>query len=520
MPAETSPEQRGLNSFNINTKKDTNVLLIEPPNRFPPEAGRRPNGALGPVYLAGGLRNAGYSVDYLDAAVGGKQYTLEDVYLRENRPDEKGLVHIGMSDEEIAEAVQGYNIIGISNIFTLQTNSALRVAHIARQVNPGALLIAGGVNAWSMPEKFLDEFDAICAGEGEQVILDLASSQAMHEKWQNVQGLIHRVDGKTRRSGMPRTTINLDELPVPAYDLWPLEKYWQASAPHGGDFPPGMMVRYASMQTSRGCPFDCTFCHVSWEKDNPELVGPIGKLRFKSIDRVIYEAQILKDLGVEWLFLEDDSLLSNVPRITEIFGRIKELGLNLADVNGVNLVHLFKRDNGQLIPNEELLNSMIDAGFKQLVLPFESASSRIISKYATNKWNPLTMDVVKLVQTAKRMGLTVPGNFMIGFPDETQEELDSTVRLAEELINAGLDYASFFVVSPYPGSALYETAVREGYLDRDIDPDSLHWGNPVMRNTTIPPEELIRIRREEYQRINNPQFISGKYERNVIPKKK
>ena len=106
---------------------------------------------------------------------------------------------------------------------------------------------------------------------------------------------------------------------------------------------------------------------------------------------------------------------------------------------------------------------------------------------------------------------------MIGFPDETTEELASTVALAKNLIQEGLTYASFFIVVPYPGSKLFDEAIVQGHLDKDFDPDLFHWGNPVMKNTIIPPEELVRLRKEAWREVNDPEFVKGKLERQVIP---
>ena len=507
-----------ISSISSNKLRDTKILLVEPPNLFPPDAHRRPNGSLGPVCLGGALESAGFEVSFLDATVGTPDQKLSNVFSRKNPPDEKGFVWVGMNDDEIKEATVGYDIVAVTNIFTPQTNSSLRLGHLVKKANPNATLLAGGINAWSLPNRFLDAgYDAVGLGEGEQLIVDIATAVSRNETWRNTPGLLHRVNGKNVRSGMPKTTINLDLLPQPAYHLWPLEKYWEASAPHGGDFPPGMQVKYASIETSRGCPFQCSFCHISTLKEDSEA-GSIGKLRLKSVETVIKDIQTLKSLGVEWLFFEDDSLLAKPKRAFEIFKQIKQEGLNLADVNGINLVHLFKRsENGKLDVNQELLEMMVEAGFKQLVLPFESGSQRIIDKYASGKWNLEAMDVFKLVRKAKEIGLKVPGNFMIGFPDETPEELSATVDLAKRLVQEGLTYASFFIVIPYPGSKLYEEAISHDHLSKDFDTDVFHWGNPVMKNTLIPAEKLIRIRKEAWKQVNDPKYVKGKLERQVVP---
>lgn len=100
------------------------------------------------------------------------------------------------------------------------------------------------------------------------------------------------------------------------------------------------------MMTSRGCPFSCAYCHVSKESEG-SLSGDIASLRLKSIDRVMHEINILKDLGAEYVFFEDDSLLAKKNRIISIFRMLRSKGLKLIDVNGVNRVHLWRN----LLPN-------------------------------------------------------------------------------------------------------------------------------------------------------------------------
>lgn len=494
------------------------ILLAEPTNRFPTDAHPRPNGSLGPVYIAGSLKAAGFEVDFLDATVGLSSHSLKDTFYNKSQPNKKGLVRIGMKESLITKVVKNYDLIGLTSIFTPQTTEALRFSFVVKQTNPNVFLIAGGVNAWSMADRFLNAgYDAICQGEGELLMVHLAKTLAKGKDWKKIPGLLYLKNNKVVSSGIPALPADLNSLPIPAYDLWPLEKYWTISAPHGGDFPPGMIVKYTSLETSRGCPYNCQFCHNSTLKDRG-LTGPIGRLRLKSIDRVMQEVDILKNLGAEWLFFEDDSLLAIPNRAIEIFKKISDRGLHLADVNGVNLIHFYKKDSrGKMQIRQDLLEAMVEAGFKQLVLPFESGSKRIIDKYASSKWNPETFDVVKLVRAAYKLGLKIPGNFMIGFPDETREEMQKTIDLAKKLMGEGLTYASFFIVVPYPGSKLFTEALKNGYLDQDFDPDLFHWGNPVMKNIIISEKELVRLRKNLWKTLNDKEYVRGKIIRQALP---
>lgn len=499
--------------------RNPEILLVEPTNLFPQDTARRPNGSLGPVSLGGSLLEAGYDAKYLDMSVGTNEHTLEDVFLKDRAPNEKGLVHVGMTDDEIREAVTRYDIVLLTNIFTPQTNSALNAGRLIKEVNPETVLLAGGINAWSLPDRFLDAgFDGIGLGEGEATAVHVADAISRGEDWRNTPGLIVRENGETRNTGIPHIVIDLDQLPQPAFHLWPLNKYWKAASPHGGDYTSDQELRYASVLTSVGCPYECSYCHISSLKED-STVGPIGNLRLKSLDRVVAELETLKGLGAKLICFEDDSLLAKPRRAMEIFQAIKGMDLRLAGLNGVNIVHMFTREKGRLVVNRPLLESMAEAGFEQMVLPFESGSQRVIDKYASGKWNLEKHNVVDLIKVCNELGIRVPGNFMIGFPDETQAELQTTLDLAKRLKQEGLGYASFFIVVPYPGSALFNEAMVKGWISKDFDPDIFHWGMPVMSGTSIPADQLVDLRKRMWMEVNDPEYVKGKLKRNVVPER-
>src|SRR5204863_246765 len=114
-------------------------------------------------------------------------------------------------------------------------------------------------------------------------------------------------------------------------------------------------------------------------------------------------------------------------------------------------------------------------GFKELTLAFESGSQRIIRKYASNKWTIERFDVGELLRAIKRYGLTVAGNYMLGYPDETLEEIELTIALARHHRRHGLDRANFFCVMPLPGTRIFDWAVVGGNLTPDFDPDMMNW---------------------------------------------
>jgi radical SAM superfamily enzyme YgiQ (UPF0313 family) len=294
---------------------------------------------------------------------------------------------------------------------------------------------------------------------------------------------------------------------MPAWDLLPNERYWTVGRPHGGHFDQVETFRYASMMTSMGCVFSCKFCHISGETEDSDS-GAIGRFRIKSDERVIAELETLKELGVRQIFLEDDSLFGRKKRMVRILKKIKGLGFDILDVNGVNIIHLLKNYQTDM----EVLEGLVDAGFKELSLPFESGNPRIIRKYTNNKWDVERTNIVELIKLYNKHGITIAGNYMLGFPDETREEIQQTIDMAKKHMDAGLDSANIFLVLPLPGTPLFDTAMEGGYLPEDFNIDRMHWLKANMINTAIPADELERIRGEVWKELNDTSYVNYKME--------
>ena len=178
-----------------------------------------------------------------------------------------------------------------------------------------------------------------------------------------------------------------------------------------------------------------------------------------------------------------------IDRVKTIFTKVKNKKLSIANVNGVNLVHFFNTKDrsgwkdGKFDIDIEYLEILKDSGFDQIVFPVESGSKRILKRYATNKVNLNRMDLFILMKTMSNMGIQAPVNMMIGFPDETEEEINMSIEYAKKLMDHGAPYVTFFIPIPFPGSTLYNIAIGGGHLDVNFDPDSMNWKNPVMKNT-------------------------------------
>jgi anaerobic magnesium-protoporphyrin IX monomethyl ester cyclase len=483
---------------------DPRVLLLYPPNQSLPSTMCKPNGSLAYPSLAGSLREHGYDVHIYDACVGDESDDLGEVFYGPTMELPSGLRRTGVSDRRILEVAEHYDIIGITSIFTEQETMVLDSARLIKSAFPDKILVSGGVNARSRLTRFFAAgFDVVCLSEAENTILRIADAarKSPRPDFSGIDGIACR-DGEGHRVQPARSVLtDLDRLPMPAWDLLPNERYWSIARPHGGFFRPGAPIRYASMMTSLGCPFHCAYCHIAGEQEGSNA-GFIGKYRIKSDQRVIEELGVLKSLGIEQIFIEDDSLFGDKRRSIRLLNEVRGAGFDILDVNGVNVIHLLKRWK----PDHQVLEALIQAGFTEIVLPFESGNQRVIRKYATNKLNIEKSDIRGLIKACKSYGLRIAGNYMLGYPDETLAEIECTVNLAKAHMEYGLDAANFFLVMPLPGTPLFDMACANGNFTPDFDADTMNWTRANMANTLVPADKLEEIRNTAWETINNPEF--------------
>jgi len=465
------------------------VCLLYPPQQTHPNVEPKPEGALAYPSLGAALIEAGHECFVYDACVGNDKDSLDCFYISIDLPS--GLKRTGVNPCRILEEVRDCDIVGITSIFTAQETMALDCARLIKQYLPHIILVSGGTNARSRYKIFLDAgFDIVCLSEAEKTIVDIANRVS----WKDITGIACKEFLNPICND--DVVMDLDKLPIPAWELHPNEKYWKIGRPHGAA-PKGEIFKYASMMTSLGCVFKCKYCHISGE-------GLISTFRIKSMERVEQEFQKLKDLGVEELFLEDDTLFGHKRRGIQLLKNIKRFGFKLWDINGINIAHLLKYDRakGKYIPDQEVLDVLADCSFTAISLPIESGNQRIIDYYASSKWDIARSDIDGLIKELGKRNILAGCNYMLGYPDETEDEIMTTIDMARQHMEAGARSANFMLVIPLPGTKLHDEAINKGYLRPDFNPDTFNWRQASMQNTVVPKERLEEIHSEAYAELN------------------
>lgn len=498
------------------------VLVLEPPNQDLPVEMARPNGSLGPCYLVGALRHHGFEADYLDGTVGWDPDALDQTFFRVV-PQENGLVRYGMSEAALAEVIAKYDVIATSSIFTAQTRMHFDIARVAREVSAQRgkpiYLLGGGVNARALRTHFLAKgFDAIALGEGEHLIVSLIEQLTRGKAdLHQINGISFLEDGKVvdRPAGAKDVQSNLDHLPLPAWEALPLEIYRRLAVPLGGGVAEAM--QFTQMQTSRGCQDACTFCHISLEKQQHNLLGRIGFLREFSKQRVRQLAERARDLGCGRVYLVDENLFYNKKRLRALTPYLKVDGLEYSDTTGANLRFLLKKDpSGEFVVDTEFIELLAEFGLTELGLPFETASADLMNKYASGKYDPDKGRPVDIVHALKDAGITMRGTFIIGFADESWESVVRTKEYAKRLCQEGMDSAGFQISTPFPGSVDFETLMADRDLREAFDGNLLYYtdrmhtrGRPVFP-TKAPADRLEAAVHEFWLEVNAPSYTAGK----------
>jgi radical SAM superfamily enzyme YgiQ (UPF0313 family) len=468
----------------------------------------KPNGSLAYPQLAGALIQAGVEVDIFDATVGNEKDDLNKTfYTSIELPT--GLRRTGVSDERILEEIKDSDVIGLTSIFSAQETMVLHASKIIKKNFPDKLIVAGGINARARRNHFFNNgVDVVCLSEAEKTLIEIIRT---YEKgsfdFSHIPALSFKKDQKviTNQTKTSDVTWNLDETPFPAWHLMPNKRYWKIGRPHGGVFRPEDNVRFASLMTSLGCIFSCKFCHISAETEGRDP-GPIGKFRIKSDERVLQEIDNLLELGVNTIYIEDDTLFGHKKRGMRLLQKFNNLNADFLCVNGLNIAHLMKSNE----PDEEMIQVLVEAGVKEFDLPFESGCPRVLKKYANNKWGLGKFNIPALIKKCREKGIRLNGGFIIGFPDETREEMQQTLDLASRLREIGLNTVNISIAIPLPGTPLYDQAVVGGHLAEDYNIDKMHWLRANMINTPVPPLEIESIQREYWERLNDEGHKSEK----------
>ena len=330
-------------------------------------------------------------------------------------------------------------------------------------------VIFGGPHPTVSPETFIDHADIVVRGEGELTLLDIVNNFGSTDLsyipgiWWNKNGQIVKTPPSQRR-------LELDEIPFPSRDLFPMDKYiynWTyldsvSLDKHG-----------TTMITSRGCPFNCSYCQ-------PTLIELFGKkVRLRSVDNVLSEILELKErYGINGIFFHDDTMTMDHRWVNEFCRRLDKERLDI----------LWGCNSRVDTIDEEIMKVMYDAGLRSVHFGVESGSQRVVNEIYNKR---IDLSKVKdVLSQAKRIGIHTMGFFMIGAPSETEEEIEKTISFAKDL---ELDEASFSLTTPLIGTDLHSRLLKDSMysIDKDYEAFDYYVHYPITGG--IPVKRIKRL---------------------------
>jgi radical SAM superfamily enzyme YgiQ (UPF0313 family) len=367
---------------------------------------------MGILVLAAVARQRGYRVHLIDAKRAGG--SVEDV------------------SRQVAALKPDY--LGISATTISVTNGA-RIAERVKQLCANVVSILGGAHVSAIPERTLDafpSFDYGIAGEGEVSLFDLLDRLESGVPIDDVPGLAFRHEGRVRANLRAPYIDDLDALPLPAWDLLP-------DFPHR--FQPSLFgyprTPVATLITSRGCPFSCSFCDRSTS-------GKRGRMH--SVEYVVGLCRHLLGLGVRHILFVDDLFTVRKQRVIDLCHALLDARLSFSwSCNShPNLLDL------------ETMKLMRRAGCWQIAYGIESGSQRILDVVKREVRIPRMRQTLRMTREA---GIRTKGYVMIGHPTEG---LDSLAETAALLKDVELDLCQITKFTPYPGTPAYPTIHEYG----------------------------------------------------------
>lgn len=399
--------------------------------------------------LAGYLRGLGYSVLVYDAEVEAWNHQETADKIKEINPV---LAMITVSGNNPSASTM--NMAGAGSVLKYLKTIAPEIKTVIHGLHPSAL-----------PQRTLrgEAVDFVCQGEGFYTLPSLIDAVKTGSNVFQIAGLWYKQNKNIYSNPRPALYKNLDTLPMPAWDLLPMKKY-RAHNWHCLDRIDRRQP-YGVIYTSLGCPFKCSFCCIN------ALFGKAG-IRYRSAQHVMDEIDYLvKTFNIRNIKIADELFGMNESRVADLCDLIAERRYDL------NIWAYARVDTVTPL----MLKKMKKSGIHWLAYGFESGSEKVLRK--AGKSYPAAQ-TARIVKNTYDEGIHIIANFMFGLPDDDYTTMQDTLCLALD-INA--QWANFYTTMAYPGSHLYEEAVRKG-LDL---PDSWSGYSQYTRDTLPLPTKHL-----------------------------
>ena len=413
---------------------------------------------LGICYLSAVLKEENYNVEIIDQAAVG--FSLDQIvkWVKKRDPDILGFSTLTASGSGITAAM-----------------TAIKV----KKWNPNIRIVFGNRHATCNDYRILNKYpqvDVCVRDEGEYTFMDLVNAFEKKLPLKNIKGITYRDNGKILRNGNSELIKNLDALPFP--DRKALKIEYTARFANLELVPKG----FTSMVSSRGCPYQCTFCYGKRSV----------RFRTRSIENIMEEILYLYSEGYKFINFVDDNFTVSKKRVIKLCQLIRK--------HKVDLDWMCEGRVNQV--SGEMLREMQRSNCRILCYGVESANQRILDYYKKGITPAQSLNAVKKARKAKIPFIL--GSFVVGAPGETFREIYNTLKFAQKL---DIDVPVYNLLGTMPGTDIWDEMVEKNILDEDkyweqgvhisdIDPN----GVPTKQISYLISEML-------YQFFTNPKYI-------------
>ncbi len=419
-----------------------NICLIHPPGFIAPKSLSyfEPIPPLGLAYIAGSLKAKGFPLQVIDAA--GEAF--EQRLPQQTTVGE--IVAIGLTHSQIVDRIDhGTEIVGIANTFLHEWKFISELIPLIRKKFPTALLLMGGENTTGMWKQILEttpDLNLCVLGEGEETLLEVIAAHTQQKPLSSISGIAFAKNGIAIKTIPHARTQAINAIPAPAWDLFPLENYFKRGI-NGGVF----RGRSLPMLTSRGCPFQCTFC------SSPQMwtTKYISREPALVVDEI---ATYQQHYGVENIDIND---------LTSFFSK-KWILKFCEEVEKRQLKFTWQLPSGSRSEaiDPETARALYRSGCRNFAFAPESGSPRLL------KEKKKAVNLEKLLVAAKNAlkgGMKVNVNIVMGFMGETWRDLLQSYLFTIRLAFAGVHTVAVTSFHPYPGSEDFEQLEKEGKIE-------------------------------------------------------
>jgi len=342
-------------------------------------------------------------------------------------------------DKKILNVLESVDVVGIT-ILTISLPNVIEIISLIKGAKPEIPVIVGGPHCTLFPKKVLEESQAdICVqGDAEKVVKDIKKALKGELNYSEISGIFYRENQEVKQGQPVQLLADLNAVSFPARHLVKKYDYGRGVNPHikKGEF--------ASIVTSRGCPFACRFC----SRNSISM----KKYRMRSTENIIEELKEIYKMGYKYVAFNDDCFLSSKKQAYDLFDAIIKENFDMKFY--VTAARVDSAD-------EDLYMKMKKAGVCFLQFGLESGNQDVLDFYNKN----ITIEQSRYaVNLSHRMGFFTAGSFILGAPFETEKHFEKTVSFAKSL---SLNSVSFLPLVYMAGSELWSEAVDESKIDAD-----------------------------------------------------